>query len=118
MNQVLNHQVNQHLNIASVGSGATGCLQTHGKHSAAADGEPCGIHYRKHGGRGRGSGNCKHQCKNWHENDPKSAKYCALAKSVSTLSKNVDVMATHISGKSNEDNDMKPAGDGTGFKFT
>ncbi len=79
------------------------------KRHAAADGEPRGTPCGRHG---RGSGDCKHQRKNWHDHDPKSAKYCALANSVATLSKNVNVIATHMSGKSNEDEDAKPAADG------
>ncbi len=32
MNQVLHHQVNQQIHIASVGSGASGSLKTHNDH--------------------------------------------------------------------------------------
>ncbi len=49
---------------------------------------------------------------NWRGRDPKSAQYHALAKSVATLSKNVNIMASHMSGKSDKDNDPKPAADG------
>ncbi len=59
----------------------------------------------------RSGGNCKRQCKNWHNRDPKNSKYCALAKSVATLSENVNVMAAHMSGKSGKDKDAKPAAD-------
>ncbi len=49
---------------------------------------------------------------NRHYHDPKSAKYCVLAKSIATLSKNVNVMAAHMSSKSDKDDDAKPVTDG------
>ncbi len=79
------------------------------KRCAAAECEPCGSLRQGHG-RGGGNSNC--QRKNQHNHDPKSAKYCALVKSVATLSKNVNVMAAHMSGKYNKDKDAKPAADG------
>ena len=47
----------------------------------------------------------------WCNHDPKSAEYCALAKSVANLSKNVNIMAAHMSGKPDKDDDAKPAAD-------
>ncbi len=82
------------------------------KRQAATDGEQCGTCQGGRGAHGGGGGDCKRQRENQCDRDSKSAKYCALAKSVATLSKNVNVMATHMSGKSDKDNDAKPATDG------
>ncbi len=142
INQVLYHQVNKQLNIAWVGSGASGCLQTCDdqgnnlemplisysseewaqlsctqkssicKRHTATDGEQHKTCHRVHGRRGRGGGNRKCQHENRHNCNPKSAGYHALVKSVATLSKNVNVMAAHMSGKYNKDKDAKPAADG------
>ncbi len=141
MNQVEHHQVNQQLNIASICIGAPGHLWTcddqgndleillicylpeewaqlssaqkssiH-KHCTAVDDEPCGNRHGGQGACGGGGGNCKCQRQNQRDRDPKSAEYHALAKSIATLTKNVSVMATHMSGKSDKDNDAKPAAD-------
>ncbi len=64
------------------------------------------------GGHGNGGGDCQHQRKNQRNCDPNSAEYRALAKSIATLSKNVNVMAAHMSGRSDKDNDAKPPADG------
>ncbi len=75
------------------------------------DDEPCGNRHGGQGACGGGGGNCKCQRQNQRDRDPKSAEYHALAKSIATLTKNVSVMATHMSGKSDKDNDAKPAAD-------
>ncbi len=142
MNQVQHHQVNQQLNIASVGCGAAGRLRTCDaqgnnlemplvqylseewaqlsstqkssirKRRAEADGARRESCRSGHGGRAGGGGNRKCQQENCRNKDPKSAEYHALAASVATLSKNVNVMAVHMSGKSDKDDDAKPAADG------
>ncbi len=82
------------------------------KRCAATDGERRGNSCGGCGGNGSGGGHSKCQRKNWRNCDPKSAKYHALAKSVATLSKNVNVMVTHMSGCSDKDDDTNPADDG------
>ncbi len=78
----------------------------------AADGECHGNRLGGHGGCGSGGCDCKCQRENRRNCDPKSAEYCALAASVATLSKNVNVMAAHMSGCSDKDDDTKPPTDG------
>ncbi len=142
MNQVQHHQVTQQLNIASVGSGAPGRLCTRDdqgnslempliaylpedwtqlsssqnssirKCCTVADGEQCRTCCGGHTGCGSSGGNRKRQCKNRRNHDPKSAEFCALTKFVAILSKNVNVMATHMSGQSDKDSNAKPAADG------
>ncbi len=146
MNQVQHQQVNQQLNVASIGSGATGRLRTRDaqgnnlkmplvqysleewvqssstqkssirKRRAATDGERCGNHSggcsRCGGGNGGVSGDRKRQHENRCNHDPKSAEYRALAASVATLSQNINVMAVHMSGRSDEDDDAKPPTNG------
>ncbi len=82
------------------------------KRCAVADGEQHVTH-RGQGDRRGGSGSDhKHQRENQCNHDPKSSEYFALAKSIATLSKNVNVMATHISGRLDKDDNAKPATDG------
>ncbi len=84
---------------------------------AAADGDRRGNRRGGRNGRGGGyggGGDCKCQHENWCncDHDHKSAEYCALAASVATLSKNVNVMAAHMGGCSDENDDAKLPADG------
>ncbi len=82
------------------------------KHHAAADGNACRTCCGGLSRRGRGGGNHKRRHENQRNHDPKITKYYVLAKSVATLSKNVNMMAAHMSGKSDDNDDAKPNTDG------
>ncbi len=77
-----------------------------------ADGERRGACCGGRGGRLGGGGDCKRKRENRCDRDTKSSEYCALAASVATLSKNVNVIATQMRGKSGEDDDAKPPDNG------
>ncbi len=77
-----------------------------------ADGERHGNCCGGRSRRGGNGGDRKRQRENQHNRDPKSTEYHALAASIATLSKNVNVMATHMSGKSDKDDDAKTAAAG------
>ncbi len=139
INQVSHHQVNQQLNIAGVGSGTPGCLKTCNgcsrelempvieysceewaqllsaqttsiqKHHVDANGDSrsgCG------GRLGGGDHKWQHKSRSQWPRNPKSDKFQALTASVTTLSKNLNVMAAHVGGQSSDDDDGKPAADG------
>ncbi len=142
MHQVLHQQVNQSLLISSMGSDTAGYLKTRNdcgkdlemplddylpkdwaqllpaqksiiqKRHAEAYGVP---HHGCGGGLGgRGDGDCKRPrgpdcgC----GDKPKSAEYKALAASIATLFKNINVIPAHMVGKASNNEDAKPAADG------
>ncbi len=59
-----------------------------------------------------GCRDCLCQQENRRKGDPKSAKYCVLAASFATHSKNVNIIAAHMGANTGEDDNVKRAVDG------